>query len=181
MDNQSQKNLVKDALLYYDSAQERVQKLLDKIHYVRFEETNSEIKNNSKIIFFDKNKNKLLTSAMEYMAIYIPTTKTLKWAWSVPSFAKTHTELSRKLLNYAFNLEVENEMSLKSDLLNSKIKIQNDYQFDIQMAIASYLTKKTFIFKYYNVIVSDIDYLPVKCERDCDNYIITYIYVMDFA
>jgi hypothetical protein len=178
---QTQQNLIKDALIYYDSHQDNVAKFLDKAFYVRFEETDDEEENNYKITFYDKNKTKILTSKIEYLALYVPNTRTFKWAWTIPSFDKALTELSRKMLNYAFTLEVDDFM-LKSELLNSKIHVLNEYQHDIHLAISAYLTKKPFIFKFYNAIYDKDDYLPIRCEGDdCKEYVITYIFIMDFA
>ena len=180
-------DFIKDALEFYDLNQENVRKFLEKAHYMRYENNQTEKNDDNetvKILFFDKHKSKIFESKIEYLGIYIPNTKTFKWSWSVPAFNKKYTTLSRNLLNYAFNLEVQYEYSLKSELLNSRIEILTSFQMDIHIASASYLAKKPFILKYYNTIINDENYIRINKDVDDidkENAIVTYIYILDFV
>ena len=184
MDNEQirQVDFIRDALEFYDLNQVNVINFLNKAYYIRYEENNDEKIETVKILFFDKNKHKIFESCIEYLGIYIPNTKTFKWSWSVPAYNKKYTVLSRNLLNYAFNLEVQDEYSLKSELLNSRIEVLTSFQMDIHIATASYLAKKPFILKYYNTIVDDVDFIPIHSNKnDDDNAIVTYIYILDYV
>lgn len=175
------KSIINDALIYYDEHTPRINKFLERAYYIRFENPTDSLENNAKILFFDKHKKKIFESRMQYAGIYIPNTKTFKWAWSVPVFAKSYTALSKKLFDYGYGLETEYDYQLKTELLNSKIKINTNYQLDIYVSLLSYLCKMPFILKYYNAIVDDEDYLRIRCDGDdCKDYITTYIFIMDF-
>lgn len=99
-----------------------------------------------------KIKKILLESSFEIMGLYLPKNNMWKWSWSIPSIHKKYTFISRKILEYAFNLHHTKEFPLRSDLINSKIKINNDLQLDIRIALSSYIGKQPLIFKFYNKI-----------------------------
>jgi hypothetical protein len=107
------------------------------------------------IIFYDEHKNILLKSSYEILGVYLPKTKLWKWSWSIPTFHKKYTFISRKTLEYAFNLDTNTELPLRADFLNSKIKIVNNLQLDIHIALSSHLGKQPLIFKYYNKLDKD--------------------------
>ena len=137
-----------EALDSHDTFTEKIRPFLFKIKYLSYPPI-YEFASDNIIRFYDEDKNLLLKSRFEYMSIYYENTRTLKWAWSIPSLNKRFTSLSRKLLEYALDLDssVESELLLKAELLNSRIKIENDLQLTIHTAIASYLAKQPFIYK----------------------------------
>lgn len=140
---------IRDSLEFYDNNQEKYHIFFDKVKYVRFVDNNN---NTDDIIFYDENKKILLESSFEIMGIYLPKNNMWKWSWSIPSIHKKYTFISRKILEYAFNLHHTKEFPLRSDLINSKIKINNDLQLDIRIALSSYIGKQPLIFKFYNKI-----------------------------
>jgi hypothetical protein len=140
---------IRDSLEYYDKNREKYHVFFDKAKYVRFVDNNN---NTDDIIFYDENKKILLESSFEIMGLYLPKNNMWRWSWSIPSIHKKYTFISRKILEYAFNLHHTTEYPLRSDLINSKIKINNDLQLDIRIALSSYIGKQPLIFKFYNKI-----------------------------
>ena len=138
---------IRDSLEFYDKNQELYNVFFNKIKYIKFVDNINMIDD---IIFYDENKKVLLESSYEILGVFLPKTQLWKWSWSIPSFKKKHTFISRKILDYAFNLDNFKEISLRSDLTNSKIKIINDLQLDIHIALSSYIGKQPLIFKFYN-------------------------------
>ena len=140
---------IRDSLEFYDNNREKYHIFFDKVKYVRFVDNNN---NTDDIIFYDEKKKILLESSFEIMGLYLPKNNMWKWSWSIPSIHKKYTFISRKILEYAFNLHHTKEFPLRSDLINSKIKINNDLQLDIRIALSSYIGKQPLIFKFYNKI-----------------------------
>ncbi len=191
MDNKlNQELLIKNSLEYYDEHQINVNKIIDKIVYLKWNgntgNTTEETSFVNKISFYDKDKKLLLTSAYEFLGMYIPKNKILKWAWAVPSLTKNNTFISRKILSYAFDLDFNNDYLLRSELINSTIKIHNDIQLDIHIAIASYLSKIKFIYKYIAIPMENDDGYykidnKVKLNKNMyDKYMIMYLYIIDY-
>lgn len=174
---------IRSSLEYYDNNCEKYDDFINKIKYVK------QINNNQQtdeIIFYDKHKKILLRSPYEIMGIYLLNKHIWKWSWSMPFLPKKHTLLSRKILEYAFNLNQEDDYLLKSKLINSKINIYNDLQLDIHIAVSSYLGKQPLIYKIYNVAEdvdideNDDELVPVHTDlHDSDNYMITYMFIMN--
>ena len=175
---------IRSSLEYYDNNCEKYNEFINKIKYIK------QINNNQQtdeLIFYDKNKKVLLQSPFEILGLYLPNKHLWKWSWSMPTFPKKHTLISRKILEYAFNLNQEDDYLLKSKLINSKINIYNNLQLDIHVAVSSYLGKQPLIFKYYNVIEYDSDYdndsneyEPVYNEHIVDkDYMIMYLFIMN--
>lgn len=140
--------IIKTSLEYYDSFQPKINDLISKIEYIEFV-NNQNI--TDQVIFYDANHNKIFESLYEILSIYIPQTNIWKWSWSLPTAPKKHTFITRKILDYAFNLDHEKDYLLKSTLINSKIKIINDIQLDIHIALSAKLSKKPFVFKFHSV------------------------------
>lgn len=173
---------IKSALEYYDSYQQKVNEIIDKTYYIK-KQDNKNI--TDEIFFYDKNKKLIYKSAYEIIAVYMPSVNTWKWAWSLPTAKKKSTFFSRKILEYAFNLDEEKEFLLRSTLINSKIKIDNNLQLDIYLSLTAKLSKKPFILKTYNAPVElDGDgYFPFKKineDPNNKNYMIFYLIILDF-
>ncbi len=145
---------IKDALEYYDNNCDKYNNFLNKIKFIKFVNNNNQTDG---IIFLDENKKELLVSSYEILGIYLPKQHLWKWSWSIPAWHKKYTFISRKILEYAFNLDYSKEHLLRSKLINSKIKIINNLQLDIHIALSSYIGKQPLIFKYYNVVDDNDD------------------------
>ena len=144
--------LIKNSLEYYDNYQPFIQKLINKINYIKIIRRNDI---NDEFLFYDDNNEQIFKSKIETISIFIPHSKTWKWAWSNPFSKYKNTLISREILNYALTLNSENDLFLKLILLNSKITIKNDYQLDIYLAIFAFLSKKPFIMRIYLTSLHD--------------------------
>jgi len=174
---------IKSSLEYYDSHQPKINELINKIHYTRFI-NNKNI--TDEIIFFDKNKKEIFKSSYEVLAAYIPQYDAWKWSWSLPSIKKKYNFISRKILEYAFDLDAQKDYLLKSTLINSKIKIINDLQLDIYKSISASLSKKPFILKWFSIPLKsqdDLEYYPFKKINDDPEsikYVALYLIILDY-
>jgi len=135
-----------NSLEYYDQFQPKIQKILDNIEYIKIIDGGNI---NDEYIFYDSNDNIIFKSRVETLSIYTPQNNTWKWSWSVPFAKFKNTLISRKILEYAFTLNSDTDLLLKSTLINSKIIISNQYQLDIYLALAAMLSKKPFILRIY--------------------------------
>jgi hypothetical protein len=176
-------NIIKSALENYDKNQEKILKMLKDVYYLEFD-----IRERIKYItFYDKNKKKILESAYQLAGIFIENSNTWKWAWTLPGRNKDETNLSRKVLDYAFNLDNELELELRSRLINSNISIINNIQIDINVSIISYITKIPFIFKIPLISIinkSDgrlFEYSQFFIENNNRKYnVMMYLYILDY-
>lgn len=140
---------VRDSLEFYDKNQEKYNKFLNKVKYIKFVDNNNVVDD---IIFYDEHKKILLESSYEILGVFLPKSKLWKWSWSIPIISKKYTFISRKILEWAFNLDHIKELPLKADLTNSKIKITNELELDIHIALSSYIGKQPLVFKFYNKV-----------------------------
>lgn len=179
-------DIIQTSLEYYDSNQPKIIKIIEKIHYIKFK-NNQNI--TDEIIFYDKNKKEIFKSSYEILAAYVPNQQIWKWAWSLPTLPKKNNFISRKILEYALNLDHEKDYLLKSTLINSKIKIINDLQLDIYTALSANLSRKPFIFKLYYAPIpttnedKDDQFYPYKeINDDPDNskYMVFYLFILDY-
>lgn len=138
---------IRDSLEFYDKNREKYRDFFNKIKFVKFVDNNNTIDD---IIFYDENKNIILESSYEIMSVFLPKTHMWKWSWAIPTIPKKYTFVSRKILEYAFNLDHIKELPLRANFTNSKIKIMNNLQLDIHIAISSYIGKQPLVFKFYN-------------------------------
>ncbi len=183
-------DILKSSLEYYDSYQPKVSEIISKTEYIMYRD-NKNI--TDEIIFFDKNKKKIFESSFEFLAVYVPSSKTWKWAWSLPSSKKKNNFISRKILEYAFSLEDEKDFLLKTTLINSKIRIINDLQLDLYTSLSASLSRKPFILKTFLApLTSDEEFtyngqtghlLPfrkINEDKNRSNYITLYLFILDF-
>jgi hypothetical protein len=179
---------IRSALEYYDINCEKYHNFINKIKYIKLINNNHQT---DEIVFLDKNKNILLQSSYEILGIYLPKQNIWKWSWSIPTFQKKYTFISRKILEYAFNLDQDNEYLLRSKLINSKINIYNNLQLDIHIALSSYIGKQPLIFKFYNFLEenedndndSDSDDLFINMSNHNNNdkdYMIMYFFILNY-
>jgi len=181
-------SIIKNSLEYYDSYQLKIQDILNKIDYIKVNYKNNI---NDEYIFYDCDDNIIFSSSVETLSIFIPQTKTWKWSWSIPFSKYKNTLISREILKYAFTLNPENDLFLKSTLVNSKIIIKNNYQLDIYIALSSMLSKKPFILKLYLVPWEEkyinnknteyiYYYKKIHNEPNINKYISVFLIIVDY-
>jgi hypothetical protein len=78
------------------------------------------------------------------------------WAWLVPEFTFKETNIVRNLLNYGLKISptltnrLNNEqLYLKTQMVNGRFLLHDNFQLDLHLAISSYLAKDNFKFIYY--------------------------------
>lgn len=182
-------SIIKDSLDYYDKYQPEVQNILSKIEYIKI---NIGDNVNDEYIFYDSDDKIILKSKIETLSIYIPQNKTWKWSWSVPFAKYKNTLISREILKYAFTLDTDNDLFLKSTLVNSKIVIQNNYQIDIYLALSALLSKKPFILRMYLIPKENntntnnknyeniYEFKKILDRPDRKNYISVFLLILDW-
>jgi hypothetical protein len=157
-------DLVKNSLEYYDRNMERYQKFINKIKYLVFNKTDSEMEHDT-VAMFDEHKNAIHTSRYENIGVYTMDSSIWVWAWSVPTLKKNTTYIISKILNYGIKLSPQDKF-LKTELVTSRFKISTKVQLDIHAAIASYLAKSPFILSYVYIDSKEIgDSDPVKYRQ----------------
>lgn len=139
-------SLIPMALEYYDLNTEKYRSLKKKIKSHRIITSKSNLKRNT-IVLYDGEGKELLTSEFEVCGIYNDAYKLWAWAWSRPNFSKNMTTISRKILNYGFDLTSTESTVLKTELITSRFKISSPVQIDIHLALASFLSKNPLIFE----------------------------------
>jgi hypothetical protein len=184
MDNTNE--LIINSLKYYDINTEKYSKLFNKAkYYSRISANQKGDLDHHQIILYDENKKEILKSRYEILGIYYFNLKLWVWGWSMPTLRKNEIILSKKILNYGIDLDLDSTF-LKSELVISRFRISDEIQLDIHVAIASYISKNPMIFK--------VIYPPLSSEESendsdsqlhelrteiADNSIIYFIYLLD--
>lgn len=176
--------IVKNSLEYYDSFQIKIQQILNKIEYIKIIEG---VNINDEYVFYDSNDKPFFKSRIEILGMFVPQDSTWRWSWSIPFAKYQNTLISRKILEYAFTLNSDSDLNLKSTLINSKLIINNQYQIDIYLAIAAMLSKKPFVLKLYNYPMPNtnspdkiIYYKKIINNPDRKNFISIYLHLIDW-
>ena len=139
-------SLIDRATLYYDMHSIKYKDIIntDKIELNR--ETNI-------IVFPDIDKKEW---NYEILGIFDNTTNIWIWAWMVPDFLSNETNIVKKLLSYGLKINTTyNEVNMRIDklylrtqLVNSRFLLQDEFQLELHLAISSYLAKDNFKFIY---------------------------------
>ncbi len=136
--------LINNALIYYDKQN------IEYNDYIKSDNITVE-RDANKITFNDNSKD----FKYEFLGIFDNTTNIWIWAWLVPEFMFTETNISRKLLNYGLKIsptpinKLDNEqLYLKTQMVNSRFLLYDEFQLDLHLAISSYLAKDSFKFIY---------------------------------
>lgn len=161
--------IIQSALIYHDQNNSKYQSLFDRVKRVK---TKKNIKDmsKSKIYFYDENNKLFMKGNFEFIGNYYNKYKLWIWSWAIPVFEKNKTLLSRKILNYGLDIDLNEKpsinFSIKSDLTTSRFRI-NKLQLDIHIALISYISKEPIIYK-------SIDRLGEN-----DNFITWYMFILD--
>ena len=135
---------IKKALDYYDNQNFKYKKFISK------EITRYNIDSNT-VEFKDDNGNKE-TFTFETLGYFDNTTNIWVWSWIMHKLTSAQTNISRSLLNYGLKLEpemnLEEHSMMKLLLVNSRIKLEEQIQLDVNLAIFSYIMKDGIKFIY---------------------------------
>jgi len=136
-------DLIKKSLEYYDSQNDKNKKYIENTKIIFSGEDNQ-------ISLIDQDENILLDCNYEILGLFDNQTNVWLWAWLLPFLNSNDTIISRKLLDYALKLEPQSNSYdhyyIKSQLLNSRITIEDSIELDIHLALSSYLIKDLFSF-----------------------------------
>lgn len=184
MDN----NIVVNSLAYYDKNTEKYEKLFANVKYVNFPPGNKDEKGDlirRYISMYNADRKEIFSSRYEIIGIYENNTRTWSWAWSIPKLKKNITYISRKILNYGLDIEIEEQKSmfLKSELITGRFRITDHVQLDLHAGIASYISKKPVVYKFiYHP--NNEDSLKMVDVSHSDqlkgDYSIYYLFILDY-
>jgi hypothetical protein len=140
-------SLIDKALNYYDQ---------HNIEYEKYIKTdNIQLEREKNIIKFP-DINTSNEFKYEFLGIFDNTTNIWMWAWLVPEFMFNETNIVRKLLNYGLKIsptstiKLNNEkLYLKTQMVNGRFLLYDNFQLDLHLAISSYLAKDNIKFIYY--------------------------------
>ena len=123
-------------------------------------------------------KQEMYNSKIQLLGIYMPSIKLWKWGWSLV-INKKDIYMSRKILNYALDIDNFNILFLKYPLINSNITINNQLELDLLLGVSSYLTKQKNIMGFYKIPDNETvnkfyEVGNLKEKDDIDNYMIVY-------
>jgi len=100
---------------------------------------------------FHLKDNDFAKASFQIIGYYDVMYNTWIWAWLTPIKGDL-TELSKDLLNYGLKLDVKsisaNQLYIKGLLLNSRYRIDERINLDINMAIFSYILNEKILFIY---------------------------------
>jgi len=181
-------NLVLNSFEYYDKNNEKIKDKFINVKFISLEMKHNDLEHNN-IIFYDKDLKELFKSRFERLGIFENKSQIWSWAWTISYFKKNETNIIRKILFYGTELDSSKSSFLKSELITSRFRITNKTQLDIHCAIASYLSKKPYIYSYKvfgNYELIDNKYLNILepkysyTKDEKDNYELTYyIFLLD--
>lgn len=186
-------NIIKDALEFYDNNNEKYENIKKKIKYIRIipsQELHEDIIG-TKLSFYDKNKNELFASRIEFLGNYYNKINVWVWGWSIPILDKSLSTIIRKVFLYGTDIDITpynfDNILLKNELITSRFRIIDEVQLEIHCAIASYLSKKPFIFIWKDIDVSENEFgtnvkklTEIKGEfTDIDANVTSYMFIVD--
>ena len=92
----------------------------------------------------------------EVLGVFDNSTNIWMWSWMVPEFMYNETNITRQLLNYGLKITPtfispipDDKLYLKTQMVNSRFLLHNEFQLELHLAISSYLAKDNFNFIYY--------------------------------
>lgn len=179
--NSNVKSILRNILEEYDVNKTSLKKKIGDYHY--YKRTYKSKDSMNEISLFNKKKEKVYNSKIQLLGIYMPNIKLWKWGWSL-FMDKIDIYMSRKILNYALDIDNLNMLFLRDPLINSNITINNQLELDLLLGISSYLTKQKNIMGFYKVPYNEaIDNFyevgNLKEKDDIDNYMIEYYILVD--
>jgi hypothetical protein len=179
--NNNIKQILRNILEEHDNNKLKIDNKLEDYKYFKLK-YNSSSNEMSEITLYNNKKKEILKSKYQLLSIYIPNLKLWKWAWSLPAANKKHSFVSRKILNYALDIENINMLFIRDPLINSNITIENELELELLIGISSYLTKQNFIKGFYFIdenegILNNVK--KIELSDDVNNYMIHYYILMD--
>jgi len=172
-------SIIKDALNFYDKNYNENKRIFENYYYYAVNRNLNDMEKNF-ISFYDNKKKHIIDYDVELIGIYF-SENIWEWGWANVNSRKNMTFKIREVLNYAINLDPEENKYLKKELITSSFRVTNSIQLDIHLAISSYLTKNKLI---YPLVVnreitypSDKDFLIPIEKKLSDNFEIHFLFL----
>ena len=159
MEENSEQNYyeyIKKALDYYDEQILKYNNLIISKNIKISEKINED----NEIIFYDEDNKIAYDSTFEVLGYFDSSTRVWVWGWLMQGFKNEDTKISKDLLNYGLKLEpstkyIDLEMMIKALLVNSRIRIGEDIQLTINLAICCKIVRERFKFIYPKKVYTD--------------------------
>lgn len=140
--------IIENALLNFDKNKLKYNKFLSHVDSYYFTNTNLDTTYNV-VTFLDENGDEIFSSRYEILGSYNSYLKMFMWSWANYSLNKNSLNISKKILNYAFNLNsLDDSFFFKISLITSKLLFENEMHLDFHIALCSYLTKHPLMFEH---------------------------------
>ncbi len=174
-------DLVTNSLEYYDKNREKYQRLVEKIRYYKVDFRQQDMEHPI-VYLYNSKKEKILESRFEIIGTYFNGTQTWVWSWANPQYPKNVSYLSRKIVQYGWDMEIKSENTfLRTELLTSRTRIADPLQLDIHVAVSAYLLKQPFVIPIVHTAEARVDvvseYGP-KTEKN-EQYEVYYYVLLD--
>lgn len=144
MESGSLNQFIKKALEHYDNQNFKYKHLI-LLNNIKYNSTRSTIN------FIDNNDNEH-DYDFETLGYFDNITNIWIWSWIIHDLKSEQTKIARNLLNYGLKLEpgqnLEEHSMMKLLLVNSRIKLEEQLQLDVNIAIFSYIMKDSIKFIY---------------------------------
>ena len=153
-------DFVKTAFEYHDANTDKYEKFFNKVKFIKFNLIDGDMTHNS-VVFYDKDKNEMFKSDIESLGCYAVRSDAWVWGWSIPIYKKNRTFISRKLLKYGLDHDIDStkdkvgNIIRRQYLITSKFKVEHTFNLDMIIAMGSYLTKMPMIFPLVQYEESD--------------------------
>lgn len=187
-------NIVTQALDYYDKNRESYSKFFSKVKFIEIKKTSKSDIDRNEIFFYDNKKNIIGKSKYELLGTYYSEPKTWVWSWAKAINHKNETYISRKILNYGLDINIDpkkpnisEKIFLKTELVTSRFRIHDPVQLDVHIALSSYISKIPIILPYvYTFIDESSSKDPIKKYYfnfdeifRLKNYYINFFFILD--
>lgn len=155
------KTTIKSALNNFDNNTLQYKKLYKKLY-----EGEMTIEDENIFLTFNyKNKEKKIK--LEYVGTFDYLTGLWVWSWANTGKNKLGIYSDgkiRKLLNYGLNIPLKN--MIREHFINSRIVLNSNIQYDIHIALISYITKVPIILQFNNIKILNKDQTIIKIDND---------------
>lgn len=135
--------VIRNALEYFDKNHLKYYDLTKKFKY--FEVDKSDMYEH-KIKFYDKKMSLIFESQYQIVGKINYLQNIWIWGWSLSELTRNTIETSRRVLNYGLDIDPD-DVLLKTELITSRFRVTYPIQLDTHVAIASFLSKKPFIYR----------------------------------
>lgn len=145
--NSDIKTILRNVLEKYDVSKTKLDKKTENYSYYTIKYNQSGM---NEIILYDDNKNIIYNSKIQLLGIYMPNIKLWKWGWSL-IVNKKDNYISRKILEYALDINEPKVVFIREPLINSNITINSELELDLFIALCLYLSKQTYAKGFYKI------------------------------